>query len=198
MKTIKSEANCEVIEKKSKFIASIFRVDTIEEAEEKIKETRKKYHDARHNCYAYIVEDYEKCSDDGEPSKTAGAPMLDIIKKKELKNVLIIVTRYFGGILLGTGGLVRAYSEATQNVIELAGETNIIKGIRYTIKISYDNQKDVIYECNKLGINIVKSEYENNIKLTLESETDSKEKLLENIETIGKCIIENEDIYIDL
>lgn len=197
MKTIKTETKCEVVVKKSRFIANIFKVNKVEEAEEKIKEISKKYHDARHNCYAYIVENYEKSSDDGEPSKTAGAPMLDIIKRKELKNVLITVTRYFGGILLGTGGLVRAYSEATKNVIELAGETNITKGISYYVEISYEKQKDILYWCNKLKINIINTEYGNNILLTLESTKQAKEELLKNIEIIGNCIIKNEDIYIE-
>ena len=97
--------------------------------EEIINSIRKKYYDARHNCYAYCVLDEEnklftKASDDGEPQGTAGMPMLDILIKKELANVLVIVTRYFGGILLGTGGLVRAYSEATLKAIDEAEFVN--------------------------------------------------------------------------
>ena len=112
--TIKEEVYVEIVEKKSKFIAHLFPVENVEEAENIIKETKKKYYDARHNCIAYRIVDkskvIEKASDDGEPSGTAGAPMLNILQKNNLANVLIIVTRYFGGILLGTGGLVRAYS----------------------------------------------------------------------------------------
>ena len=115
-KTIKQNASAEVVEKKSKFIANIFYVESREEAESIIKEVNKKYHDARHNCYAYriVTEEgiVEKASDDGEPSGTAGAPMLNILSKNNLGNLLVIVTRYFGGILLGTGGLVKAYSSA--------------------------------------------------------------------------------------
>ena len=120
--TINENSFAEVTEKKSKFIASLFYVESQAEAEEIIKETKKKYHDARHNCVAYRIigneNIVEKQSDDGEPSGTAGAPMLEILKGEKLCNVLVIVTRYFGGILLGTGGLVRAYSEATIQAIK--------------------------------------------------------------------------------
>ena len=120
--TIMEDVQAEVVEKKSKFIANFFYIETVEQAEEIIKNTKKKYFDARHNCIAYrVVNDgqcVEKSSDDGEPSGTAGAPMLNILQKNGLANVLIIVTRYFGGILLGTGGLVRAYSDSLLKVIE--------------------------------------------------------------------------------
>lgn len=123
-KSIKENSTAEVVEKKSKFIANIFYVESREEAENIIKEINKKYHDARHNCYAYRVITsegiIEKASDDGEPSGTAGAPMLNILSKNELLNVLVIVTRYFGGILLGTGGLVKAYSESCSLGLEKA------------------------------------------------------------------------------
>lgn len=123
--TILQNSTVQVEEKKSRFIADIFYVENIEEAEEKIKNIKKKYFDARHHCYSYRIMDgtgiKEKQSDDGEPSGTAGAPMLNILQKNELVNVLVVVTRYFGGTLLGTGGLVRAYSEATLKAIEKAG-----------------------------------------------------------------------------
>ena len=124
-KTIKENISGQIIEKKSKFIANMFYISSIEEAEEVIKNTKKRYYDAKHNCYAYIVIDsagnkLERCSDDGEPSGTAGQPMLSILKGNNLCNILVIVTRYFGGILLGTGGLVRAYSQATMEALEHA------------------------------------------------------------------------------
>ena len=196
MRTISSDVYDEITVKKSKFIASVFPVETKEEAEEKIKEISKKYYDAKHNCYAYVVENFEKCSDDGEPSKTAGAPMLDIIKKRNLQNVLVIVTRYFGGILLGTGGLVRSYMEVTNNAIDKAEIVNKVKGIRYKIKVEYDSQKDVIYWCKKLNINIKNTNYDNYVELELESEYQSKEKLLNNIKIVENCVITSENIYI--
>ena len=105
----------EVVEKKSRFIAQVSPVKNEEEALQFIARIRKENRDARHNCYAYVTGpdgSIEKFSDDGEPSKTAGMPMLDLLRKRGLKNVCVVVTRYFGGILLGTGGLVRAYTAA--------------------------------------------------------------------------------------
>ena len=114
---ITKNAEYELVEKKSKFIANAIYLESKEDAENKLNIIKRKYHDARHNCYAYrILEDdkiSERSSDDGEPSGTAGGPMLNILQKNNLCNVLVVVTRYFGGILLGTGGLVRAYSGAT-------------------------------------------------------------------------------------
>ena len=112
---LEKNVTAELVEKKSKFIANIFYVESVNEAEEKIKNVKKQYYDAKHNCFAYIISEdnvlTKRFSDDGEPSGTAGAPMLDILEKQKLYNVVVIVTRYFGGILLGTGGLVRAYSD---------------------------------------------------------------------------------------
>ncbi len=109
-----------IIINKSVFICHLIPVTSIDEVNENLQMYRKKYYDATHNCYAYILGDkmdIQKCSDDGEPSKTAGAPILDALKKSEYTNILAIVTRYFGGILLGAGGLIRAYSDSTSSCI---------------------------------------------------------------------------------
>ena len=139
--TIEKQETSELVEKKSKFIANIFYVSTTQEAEEKLEQIRKKYYDARHNCYAYrVIEDgniIDRSSDDGEPSGTAGAPMLNILKKENLCNVLVVVTRYFGGILLGTGGLVRAYSQSTQDVIEKSVVILKQEGYVATLEVEY-------------------------------------------------------------
>lgn len=166
---IKENVSAEIVEKKSKFIANIFYVETREEAEDIIKDINKKYHDARHNCYAYRIYNesgiVEKSSDDGEPSGTAGAPILTILSKNNLANVLVIVTRYFGGILLGTGGLVKAYSSATALALEKA--TVIEKNIAelYKIEINYTDLNKFKYFANKNNINILKEEYLINIEL---------------------------------
>ena len=119
MKLIKGTHENTIIINKSRFIAQAFRVDSLEEIEEILAKTKKKYYDATHNCYAYRLGDnIQKMSDDGEPAKTAGAPMLDVLLKQDITNVLVIVTRYFGGTLLGAGGLVRAYSSATSEVLK--------------------------------------------------------------------------------
>lgn len=195
MKTIIDGKTAEVTEKKSRFIANIFHVENVTEADEKIKQINKKYYDAKHNCYAYIVDGIEKCSDDGEPSKTAGAPMLDILKKNQFTNVLVIVTRYFGGILLGTGGLVRAYSEATKRAIENSDVVEIVSGERYIIEVSYENVNNVLYWCNKLNIKICENVYETSIKLTIESTKEDKEKLINNVE-IENIKVVNSNIFI--
>ena len=124
MKTINENITEQIVEKKSKFICNLIYVNSIEEVEENLQKIRKKYYDAKHNCFAFRLQNkngiVEKSSDDGEPSGTAGAPMLNLLSKNELVNCLAVVTRYFGGILLGTGGLVRAYSEVTKKAIESA------------------------------------------------------------------------------
>jgi len=196
LKTIIEGKKAEVTEKKSRFIANIFYVENVTEADEKIKQINKKYYDAKHNCYAYIVDGIEKCSDDGEPSKTAGAPMLDILKKNQFTNVLVIVTRYFGGILLGTGGLVRAYSEATKRAIENSDVVEIVSGERYIIEVSYENVNNVLYWCNKLNIKICENVYETSIKLTIESTKEDKEKLINNVE-IENIKVVNSNIFIE-
>ena len=162
-KSVKNNSTAEVVEKKSKFIANVFYIESKEEAEELIKNMNKKYHDARHNCYAYrvITSDgiVEKASDDGEPSGTAGAPMLTILSKNNLANVLVVVTRYFGGILLGTGGLVKAYSEACSLGLEKANivEKNIAQV--YRMEISYPDIDKFKYFAKNNEILIIKEEY---------------------------------------
>ena len=142
-KTIKQNSVSEIIEKKSKFIGHIFYTEHKSEAEEIIKQIKKKYSDARHNCYAYAILENNsvitKSSDDGEPASTAGIPILSAIQENGLVNVLVIVTRYFGGILLGTGGLVRAYTKATTEAIQNAGI--IEKELGYKIKFATDYNK---------------------------------------------------------
>ncbi|MBR2241115.1 MAG: YigZ family protein [Clostridia bacterium] len=173
----------EIVEKKSKFIASLFYIDSEEKAQEILKSIKKQYFDARHNCFAYRVMTesgiIERFSDDGEPSGTAGGPMLNIMAKENLCNVLVIVTRYFGGILLGTGGLVRAYSEATSKVIETATIATETLGLEVQIEIDYNELEMIKYYCKKNGINIVNIVYEDNIKCYLEVTNEELENLLD-------------------
>ena len=168
-KTIKKNVSAEIVEKKSKFIANVFYVESREEAEDIIKSQKKKYHDARHNCYAYRVLEnstvIEKSSDDGEPSGTAGAPMLTLLSKPNIVNTLVIVTRYFGGILLGTGGLVKAYSEATKNALEKAEITKIEEGFLYKIEIKYSDLESFKYFIKNNDASIIKEEYFENVFL---------------------------------
>ena len=217
--SINGESIAEIIEKKSRFIASLYEANSKEEAENILQETRKKYHDAKHNCYAYIVnenkdkevignfkdnniavndiQEIEKCSDDGEPSGTAGAPLLALLKSSNLTNVIIIVTRYFGGILLGTGGLVRAYTEVAQKAINNAKIVQKDYGIRYEIQINYSNLKEIQYICKTLKINIVDIEYKENINLILESSIKARKELeKENMKILSIKDIESKLIEI--
>ena len=185
--TILNDETAEIVEKKSKFIANLMHVESVEEAEDKIKEIKKKYHDARHNCVAYRVSEggqiVEKSSDDGEPSGTAGGPMLNILQKNNLCNLVVIVTRYFGGILLGTGGLVRAYSEATQQVIEKSTQIMKVQGVEIEVGLDYSNLEIFKYYCKNNEINIKDTNYYENIILKVEMEKNRKNIFLEDIET---------------
>lgn len=175
--SIENESIAEIIVKKSKFIATLYEANSKDEAEKILQNVRKKYFDAKHHCYAYIIEKIEKCSDDGEPSGTAGAPLLALLKSANLTNVIIIVTRYFGGILLGTGGLVRAYTESAKNAIENAKIVYKDYGIQFEIEISYNNLKEILFICKNLDISIIKIEYQENVKLLLESTFEAKKEL---------------------
>lgn len=148
MKRIQGVHENTIVVQKSKFIAQAFRVNTTEEVEEILLKVRKKYYDATHNCYAYRIGEnaqIQKMSDDGEPSKTAGAPIMDVLIKKNVTNILIIVTRYFGGILLGAGGLVRAYSTATSSVLEGLTYFEVEKQMRFIITISYSSYQTLLH-----------------------------------------------------
>ena len=184
--TIEENVSTEIVEKKSKFIANFFYVETVEEAEKIIKDTKKKYFDARHNCVAYrVIENgqvIEKSSDDGEPSGTAGAPMLNILQKNELSNVLIIVTRYFGGILLGTGGLVRAYSGSLLDAIEKSKKITKCLGQEFEIVVDYSEFENFKYYCKKNDINIEKIEYREDIVCIISMQNSKKEVFRKNYE----------------
>lgn len=180
-KTIKEKVTEEIIEKRSKFIANIYPVETVEEAENIIKQTKRTYHDARHNCFAYsVMQDgkvINRFSDDGEPSGTAGAPILNIITNNQLCNVLVIVTRYFGGILLGTGGLVRAYSDSTMKALSNSEDISKILGYIIEVIIEYENLQYFKYFCSKKNINIKKIEYLEKIKCIIEVAEEEKKEI---------------------
>lgn len=178
---LEKNTTAEIIEKKSRFIANLFYVETPQEAEDKIKQIKKKYYDAKHNCFAYITlnenEIQKKCSDDGEPSGTAGAPMLEILEKQSIYNVVVIVTRYFGGILLGTGGLVRAYSDSLKETIKKSTLVEQEPGYEAEIKLPYADFEKFKYYCNKNNINIINSEYSDFIICKIEVNDAEKNRL---------------------
>ncbi len=188
-KTINGNYTAQIVEKKSKFIANIYNIENKEEAEIKIKEIKKKYFDAKHNCFAYITFDeknsiIEKCSDDGEPSGTAGGPLLNIIKNMELCNVLIIVTRYFGGILLGTGGLVRAYSESAMEALKISEFVEMEQGEEIKIKLDYSDIDKFKYYVRKEKIKILKEEYSDGVEIFIEISKKKLEDLKNFLDTL--------------
>ncbi len=185
-KTIKEPVTAQIVEKKSKFIAKLFYVENQNEIDNIIKDIKKQYFDARHHCIAYrLLEDNiltEKASDDGEPSGTAGAPMLKILQKNNLCNVLIIVIRYFGGTLLGTGGLVRAYSDSLQKAIEEATLVEKFIGEQLELEIEYADFEKLKYYCEKSQINLKNIRYSENVVCILEILEGQTEKILEDFE----------------
>ena len=180
IKTILANSSSELDVKKSKFIANIIKITDEQDAKEKLNQIRKEYSDARHNCYAYIVYDnetktkIEKSSDDREPSGTAGIPMLTLLQKNNLVNVLIVVTRYFGGILLGTGGLVRAYTDSSKQALEAAKIIELQYGEILEYCIEYDEFEYFKYICEKNNIEIINTEYTNNIKEIIKLKEEDK------------------------
>lgn len=169
-KTLLEGGTGEIVEKKSRFIANVRLAESEEEALAFIEEMKKKYWDARHNCYVYSVgtnREYTRCSDDGEPSGTAGRPMLDVILGEGLYNVVVVVTRYFGGVLLGTGGLVRAYSKAVQEGLK---ESRIIEkqyGISLEVTTDYTGIGKIQYIAGERKLPILDSEYTDKVILKL-------------------------------
>ena len=184
--TIENNVVSEFVEKKSKFIGNLFYIESSKQAEDIIKETKKKYFDAKHNCIAYrVIENgqlIERFSDNGEPQGTAGAPMLNILQKNNLVNVLIIVTRYFGGILLGTGGLVRAYQKSLMLALEDCKKITKVLGESLEVELDYSNLESFKYYCKNNKINIVDIDYKEDIVCKIELEEDKKAKLLEDYE----------------
>lgn len=163
MKKIVREGGCgEITEKKSRFIATVVPVKTQQEALDFIAEKKKEYWDARHNCFAYIIGEHNetmRCSDDGEPAQTAGRPMLDVLLAEEIYNVAVVVTRYFGGVLLGTGGLVRAYQGATKAGLEQCVLLERYQGKPLTVTSDYNSYGKIEYILREHDIVINDTEF---------------------------------------
>lgn len=175
--------------KKSDFICTLIPVNSIEEVNEHLKSIRKKYYDATHNCYSYVLTDKDnnfiiKASDDGEPSQTAGVVILDVLQKNELTNLLAVVTRYFGGIKLGAGGLVRAYSSSTSGAVKIAEVVPIIKKINIKITFDYIYANEIL----KLfkDYKEIDNNYATNITITYEIPESEKDRLSEKLVSITK------------
>lgn len=145
MKTLKSNSINEIIIKNSRFITLLYKLNDINDVSSLVEEVKSLYPKATHYCYAYITDNARRFSDDGEPGGTAGAPMLNVLDKEEIINVLAVTVRYFGGIKLGAGGLVRAYSKSVRDAILASEAVDVVKGYRMNVTISYDMQKNLDY-----------------------------------------------------
>ena len=192
LKTIKEDMSNELIIKNSRFITYLFKVTSIDEIFAKLEEIKKLHPKATHHCYAYIVGNYQKSSDDNEPSSTAGMPMLNVLIKNNLNNILAITVRYFGGIKLGAGGLVRAYSSSVSKALEQVNIIELKEAIKIQVRVDYIKQKNFEYLIkNELIIN---KDFDQDITYTLLIDKDNLNILDNYIYEIldSNCYIEKE------
>ena len=198
--TIEAKVNGEIIEKKSKFIANIFPIESEREALSILNEIRKMYRDARHNVFAYrIANGNERASDDGEPSGTAGIPLWDILRGMKLQNILVVVTRYFGGILLGTGGLVRAYTDSTKEALKKAKIKEKILKIEYKVEIPYSYYDKILHFCRVNAYPVVNSTYTDTIEIFVVVEKDRAKdfetQITENSDRNATIMVNKSEYY---
>ena len=180
MKIILESKEAEIVEKKSRFIANIAAVGSEEEALEFIDKIKKKYYDARHNCYAYIIgEDgnKKKCSDDGEPQRSAGMPMMEVLENQGYFDIVAVVTRYFGGTLLGVGGLIRAYQGAVIEGLNKSKSGEIRSGFRAKYRFGYDFYGKIKYIAESENIVIEDTEFDEMVNISLIFEDSRYERL---------------------
>lgn len=174
----------EIVEKKSRFIATVRPIETEEEAVAFVNEMKKKYWDARHNCSAFVIgsrQEVTRCSDDGEPAQTAGRPMLDVLLREGITNVAVVVTRYFGGVLLGTGGLVRAYQSATQAGLAASKIIEKCQGKKLIIHTDYNGLGKLQYLFGQQKTAILDTEYAADVVLTILVPVEQKDFLYKEI-----------------
>ncbi len=189
--TVDKQSTSEIVEKKSRFICNMKHITTEDEALEFIKQIKKKHYDARHNVYAYIVGDgsVKKCSDDGEPSKTAGIPIMQMLESEGVTDVVCVVTRYFGGTLLGTGGLVRAYTLSAKTGLEQSGIKKMQSAAVYTITIPYSALTTLEYICKTYDAAIEDKLYAQDVSLKISVATEKEQQFTKEIsEKLGNEI----------
>ena len=202
--TISGTAEGEIVEKKSRFIATVIHVESEEEAISHIERLKKQYWDARHNCYAFILgknSETMRFSDDGEPSGTAGKPILEVLKGRELTNTLVVVTRYFGGVLLGTGGLVRAYTDSTVESLNNARLVKMLLVQKLGITIDYNTIGKLKYLLASAGIIVVDEQYTDTVKIVVAVPVDDLNKVTEQItdSTGGRAVFDKQELeYIEV
>lgn len=176
-----------LVEKASEFIADVVPVHTQEEAEAFIDSVRRKYYDARHHCYAYILDggSVKKSSDDGEPSQTAGKPMMDLLESRGYTDVCAVVTRYFGGTLLGTGGLVRAYSGALRDGLDRCETAAVMSGALMRYTISYDLYGKLNHMSEAGAFYLLGQEFAQDVTVSLLVKEDAVERTAADMENMS-------------
>lgn len=195
---IKEGGQGEIVEKKSRFIATVLPIDTEEEALQYIEKIKKKYWDARHNCFAFVIgsnNEIQRFSDDGEPQGTAGKPILETLLNENLHNTLIVVTRYFGGTLLGTGGLVRAYGQSSKEGIRNSVIQKVCEGISFKLTVDYNSIGKIKYIMGQMGIMDAQEEYGQNVVLSILMKKDEYNEFNTKVTdaTGGKAVFEDEE-----
>lgn len=181
--TPEKEASSELVEKRSKFIGNIKHINSEEEALFYIKKIKKEHYDANHNVYAYITKDTKRYSDDGEPSKTAGLPILDMLENQGITDVVCVVTRYFGGTLLGTGGLVRAYTSAAKTALENAGIKKLLLHSTLSITVPYNLFDSVKYLAGECGCIFMNCEYTDVIRVSAICKKEDTDMVTEKLQS---------------
>ena len=194
MKTIKNDIKDELIINKSKFITILKRIDDINKISDAIINIKEEYEGATHYCYAFIIGEYKKYSDDGEPSKTAGMPILNVLEKEDLSNVLCVVIRYYGGIKLGTGGLVRAYTNSVTNALEKSKIDNLVNGLELTLTFNYDNTKTIDYILKNAFIK--EKEYNEEVTYKVDITFEEYDLIKEQLEMFANTIYKKENVFI--
>ena len=185
----------EFVEKKSRFIGEIWPVSTEEEARQRVADVKKKYHDARHSCWCFLLRDgMIRYSDDGEPQGTAGQPMLEVFSRAGITDCVCVVTRYFGGVLLGTGGLVRAYTRSAKDALDAAGITVERLWDRLLVPCSYGQFEKVRQETQRHGGVIEDTDYGADIMLTVLTPEGSTQAYLEGLTELSAGTIEGEKL----
>lgn len=196
MKILLEAGNAELVEKKSRFIASVCSVSTPEEAQSFIEQIKKKYWDAKHNCSAYVIgkdAQYTRCNDDGEPAQTAGLPMLEVLLHSEVRNIVVVVTRYFGGTLLGTGGLIRAYGQTVKQALENSVIGEEVEGYEVIIEADYFDVGKVQYLLTQKQITVLNSVYAQNVTFELQMQKELLQEVTDALveATCGRILIKD-------
>ena len=182
-----SAAQSEFTEKRSRFIGQVWPVSSEEEAQERIRSAKKKYHDARHNCWCYILGDnILRYSDDGEPQGTAGQPMLNVFQREQVTDVCCVVTRYFGGVLLGTGGLVRAYTTATARALENAEVVTVRSVVELEVTVDYALYERAALLIHAAGAKLADPQFTDRVTLCWQMPEHTEGPLLEQLRELTR------------